>query len=201
MQGVQFEELWSLDKDSLEPLKPVHALIFLFKWTSAHDKDLGTKIIRDDQQLRKIFFMNQMIPNACATQAIVSSLLNINHPDVEIGPQLKDFQQFTGDMDSQMRGLTLTNCEQIRTAHNSFAKHILFEQESRRVTDDDDVFHFVAYLPVDGHVYELDGLQPGPVDHGPYGDDDWLPRAAEIIQQRMQQYVYAICRHDSFVWS
>ena len=29
-----------------------------------------------------------------------------------------------------------------------------------------EAFHFVSYVPINGRLFELDGLQPYPVDHG-----------------------------------
>lgn len=31
-----------------------------------------------------------------------------------------------------------------------------------------DAFHFVSYVPISGHLFELDGLRPFPIDHGMY---------------------------------
>ena len=42
-----------------------------------------------------------------------------------------------------------------------------FSMESKRkATEDDDLFHFVAYVPYCGRLFELDGLHPAPIDHG-----------------------------------
>lgn len=182
--GVQVEELWSLDREQFQDLKPVYGLIFLFKWTA--DEEPAGSVVRDDR-LDSIFFAKQVINNACATQAILSVLMNIQEPGVTLGPTLQDLKEFCGSFDAGMKGLTLSNSDQIRSVHNSFARQTLFEFDSKKAEKDDDVFHFVSFLPIQGRIYELDGLKAGPIDHGPAGAD-WTEAVRPVIEARMARY-------------
>lgn len=71
--SVQVEEVYSLeDDDLLTRVKPeIYGLIFLFKWTRSIEKK--DALLEYDPEL---FFARQIINNACATQAILSVLLN-----------------------------------------------------------------------------------------------------------------------------
>jgi len=185
-RGVQVEELWSLDPDSFESLKPVHGLIFLFKW--APNTESEGSVVKDSR-LEKIFFASQVINNACATQAILSILLNCDHSDLELGDTLSNFKEFAQDMDPKLKGLTLSNSDMIREVHNSFSRQQMFEFDEKMAKKDDDVFHFVSYLPIDGRLYELDGLKEGPMDLGAIpANSDWLDAVRPVIEKRMNKY-------------
>lgn len=186
VQGVQVEELWSLDPDRLKQLKPVHGLIFLFKWKS-NDEPSGSVV--QDSRLDRIFFAKQVISNACATQAILSILLNCSHNDLQLGQSLMQFKEFSEGLDPPMKGLCLSNMEDIRLVHNSFARQNMFEFDNSAVKKDEDAFHFVAYMPIEGRLYELDGLKDGPVDLGLIPKDtDWLDLVRPVLERRINKY-------------
>jgi len=240
VQNAELAELWSLDDDSLAQLLeggPVYGLIFLFKWVASSPSSTAdaasssttveNKPLVGEEVPPDLFFAKQVTTNACATQAILSVLLNApssssdssgndeSSSGVVLGPTLEGLKQFTQSFPPDLRGEAIGASEEIRTAHNSFARtdSFLAEQKTRVATEDDDVFHFVAYVPhtsssasgdINQTVYELDGLQPGPIGRGSYhhtnedGDDpqppaaatdlDWLRVARTAIQERIEAY-------------
>ena len=134
----------------------------------------------------ELFYAEQVITNACATQAILSVLMNC--PKVDIGDELRNFKDFVTGMTAKDKGYSIGNSDIIRNAHNSFARQEPFQMEERPATKDDDVFHFIAYVPFNGKLYELDGCQGGPIDLGDVDEDTWLVIAREEINNRIAKY-------------
>lgn len=130
-----------------------------------------------------------MITNACATQAILSVLMNAD--GVDLGDVLGAFKSFTADFPPELKGEAIGNCQPLREAHNSFARPEPFEVESKEAQEDDDVFHFIGYVPFNGAVYELDGLKPGPIklaDIPGGANQSWLNVVRPLIQSRIARY-------------
>lgn len=133
-----------------------------------------------------------------------------NGQKLVLGKMLSDFLSFTSHFPPDLRGEAIGSSEEIRTAHNSFGRaedaFLSDPTKPKRVaTDDDDVFHFIAYIRSDGCVYELDGLQDGPIRVGSYqkesessGSDssksesetslDWIRVARDAIKDRLSNY-------------
>ncbi|KAH7044675.1 ubiquitin carboxyl-terminal hydrolase [Macrophomina phaseolina] len=188
-KDVQFEELIALDSDYLRQLSPVYGVIFLFKYpTDEKPSSVPRDGSFDHAAAEDIFFAAQTIQNACGTQALLSVLLN-KDGEIDIGPQLRDFKEFTAAFPSDLRGEALSNSDLIRETHNSFARASPFVDETQRAaTGDDDVYHFIAYTSVRGQLYELDGLQQAPITHGACTPDEFPDKVIPVLQRRIERY-------------
>ncbi|KAI9795292.1 MAG: hypothetical protein M1833_007264 [Piccolia ochrophora] len=188
-KNVQFEELIALDAQLLRQQAPVYGVIFLFKYpTGEKPTDVPKDGTFDYAASESLFFAAQTIQNACGTQALLSVLLN-KDGDIDIGSQLKEFKDFTGAFPSELRGEALSNSELIRNVHNSFARASPFIDETQRTaTEDDDVYHFIAYTPINGQLYELDGLQSAPISHGACTSDEFPEKVIPVLQRRIERY-------------
>ncbi|CEF74064.1 hypothetical protein FGSG_01863 [Fusarium graminearum PH-1] len=191
VKDVQFEELLTLDPSELLTLHPVYGVIFLFKYPT--DQPYATPEGPRDGSFdhaasENIFFAAQTIQNACATQALLSVLLN-KTKDVEVGEQLGDFREFTMVLPPEFRGEALSNSDLIREVHNSFARSSPFADETDKTgAETEDAFHFIAYTPINGTLYELDGLQPAPISHGACSSEEFSTKVVDVLQRRIARY-------------
>mmetsp|Transcript_54160 Transcript_54160/g.128961 ORF Transcript_54160/g.128961 Transcript_54160/m.128961 type:complete len:375 (-) Transcript_54160:130-1254(-) len=187
VKGIQFEEIYTLGPEAFGnvDLEEVHGLVFLFKMKK--EADARPSVQAADYGL---FFANQVIHNACATQAILSVLMNVNNEKVDIGPHLKEFKEFTSSVDSETAGLAIGNSDVIRKAHNSFRPQSSFEiVKDEKDAKSEDAFHFIGYVCHLGKIFELDGLKKGPILIGDApGDGTWVHKVTEELQRRIETY-------------
>ncbi|XP_011877786.1 PREDICTED: ubiquitin carboxyl-terminal hydrolase calypso isoform X2 [Vollenhovia emeryi] len=191
VKGVQVEEIYDLQK-SLEG--PVYGFIFLFRWIEERRSrrkvvEQDESFVKDEEIVNNIFFAQQVVPNSCATHALLSVLLNC--PNIHLGTTLSRLKMHTSGMCPENKGWAIGNTPELACAHNSHA----MPQAKRRQDKNTGVstgrftgeaFHFVSYVPINGRLFELDGLKPYPMDHGPWKEhEEWTEQFRRVITDRL----------------
>ncbi|KAI1438139.1 cysteine proteinase [Xylaria sp. CBS 124048] len=207
-KDLKVQEVFSLDEMTLAALpKPVYGLVFLYEWTN-EDELMGSR----QNCPENLWFGNQTTMNACATVALMNIIMNIHA--IKLGDELEEFREMTRAMPPPHRGHALDTNDFIRGIHNSVArrKDLLAEDMSLGNSFEERVkkrriipkkkrssksknrdqgrggYHYIAFVYVDGQVWELDGLESMPLCIGPPENDEgngWLSVASQAIQRRM----------------
>jgi ubiquitin carboxyl-terminal hydrolase L5 len=122
----------------------------------------------------------------------------MNAEGIDLGDKLQAFKESTRELSTALRGHQISKNRFIRTIHNSFTRRmdhlnadLFLENESseaksaankrrsalkggkrapprKKKTESDYGFHFIAYVPAGGYVWELDGLRYKPYRLGKY---------------------------------
>ncbi|KAK1971793.1 ubiquitin carboxyl-terminal hydrolase, family 1 [Colletotrichum sublineola] len=207
VKDVKVQEVFSVDENYVATLpQPIYGFIFLYQYFSENYEDDEVVDSRD------LWFANQVY-NACATVAMTNILMNCK--DVDLGTNLQEFKDSTSNASTPLRGHALASNVFIRSVHNSFTRRmdhlnadLFLESEAadskkmsrrgpakktkktkKQKMDSDSGYHFIAYIPANGSVWELDGLKTRPVCLGPLKDDaHWANLVCPEIQARMRQF-------------
>ncbi|KAF3831229.1 hypothetical protein GH733_000121 [Mirounga leonina] len=100
--------------------------------------------------------MSPTISNACGTIGLIHAIANNKDKmHFESGSTLKN--------SSRKRARYLENYDAIRVTHETSAHEGQTEAPS---VDEKVDLHFIALVHVDGHLYEVDGWKPFPINHG-----------------------------------
>ncbi|KAK9377445.1 ubiquitin carboxyl-terminal hydrolase [Lipomyces chichibuensis] len=215
VKGAKVVELYSMDTDSLHALPPIFGLIFLFRWISDEEDQKSTKQPKKSKEniesdgLHEPWFANQVPDNACASVALLNIVLNASSTGsesrLELGEHLQRFREFTESFNPTARGMALTNFDFLRQIHNQYtqaselreqcvqlhrhAKRAKRKRSTYEDEEDEENFHFIAYVPVSGVVWQLDGLHNDPVKVAEVEDIcKWPGLAVPCIQERISKY-------------
>ncbi|KAB2572856.1 putative ubiquitin carboxyl-terminal hydrolase protein [Lasiodiplodia theobromae] len=198
VRGVKVQEVFGLDEALLAMLpKPVHGLIFLFRYVE--DDFIQQESTCPDH----VWFANQTTGNACATVALLNIIMNI--PNVELGENLRSFKEFTENFTPATRGEQIVHYDFVKNIHNSFARKIDMmnidlqmqhdstsksksKSTNKKSKNADAAFHFIAFMPIAGEIWKLDGLDRQPQKLEKVEGVDWLEVIAPNLQARMAQY-------------
>lgn len=185
VNDVQVQEVYGLDYDFdfYNSLNPIYGFIFLFKWQESNNP-LPSETVNDSS----LFFSKQVVHDACATQAILSVLLN-NEKTLHLGENLQKFRDFVMDLDSYSRGLSIGESDFIRKVHNSFGIQKFVQVSNEKNVEKEDAFHFIAYILHNGKIVELDGLRESAhVVPNSYGAEHWSQAVLEHISSKIKAY-------------
>uniref|UniRef100_A0A3Q1GBJ1 Ubiquitin carboxyl-terminal hydrolase n=1 Tax=Acanthochromis polyacanthus TaxID=80966 RepID=A0A3Q1GBJ1_9TELE len=131
----------------------------------------------------EVYFLKQTVVNSCGTIALLHAVAN-NKSELSFDNDsaLKKFLDDTANMSPDDRAKHLEKNQAIREAHNEVAVQGQCRPEADKVN-----FHFIAFVNVDGQLYELDGKMNGVVKHGVTKEDSFITDAAEVCRGFMER--------------
>lgn len=168
--------------------QPVAAVVLLYPINDINEAfkaEQEEKIDKSGQEVSEnVYYMKQFVGNACGTVALIHAVAN-NTDKINLNDgALKVFLEKTKSMSPKDRGHSLEEDEGISQAHEASA------HEGQSATIDRDTkldTHFIAFVHVDGKLYELDGRKKFAINHGPTTPETLLQDSSIVCKQFMER--------------
>ncbi|KAG0330433.1 Ubiquitin carboxyl-terminal hydrolase isozyme L3 [Podila humilis] len=171
----RYADVMGLDEELLAFVpQPVHAVILLFPVSPTYESYVQEEKTRIDQQGQvvspNIVFYPQTISNACGT--------------MDDNGIIKKFLEKTVGLSPAERAKALEEDTSLASVHES---HASTGQTATPDLADEVNLHFVCLVERDGHLYELDGNKPYPINHGPSSKETFLLDAIKVAKQFVER--------------
>ena len=189
-ESVSFCDVYGLDEDLLAMVpRPVYALSLLIPSTAAKVMRVkfSDKTVKDTSNYpEKLWYTFQKVGNACGTVAMMHILANTQPNFLEDDSNFGSFVAKTRENTPAERSELMEKSDELAAVHDTFAGQGSTAPPASADEKVDE--HFVALLPFNGKLVELDGAKEGPVVHCESGvtDDNFLAEAAKVCQQYME---------------
>ncbi|XP_040892145.1 ubiquitin carboxyl-terminal hydrolase isozyme L1 [Toxotes jaculatrix] len=182
-ESWRFVDVLGLEDEQLSAVpKPCCALMLLFPLTQQHEsfrQKQADKVAEDSD----VYFLKQTVVNSCGTIALLHAVGNNKSKlTFDNDSTLKKFLDETENMSAEDRAKRLENNKAICEAHNEVAVQGQCRPEADKVN-----FHFIAFVNVNGQLYEFDGKMNGPVKHGATSDDSFITDASKVCHGFMER--------------
>lgn len=160
--------------------QPVKAVILTYPYDDAKEsaRSDALKHLDAPSAIPDVYYMKQLVGNACGTIALIHGLANA-FPDAELGTGIiGDFIRRTRGKSPEEIGESLGEDKGFCDEHSSFSS----QGQSNDVGEDSD-YHFICFVPVNGVLYELDGMHKTvcPISHGKTSPETFFEDAAKVI--------------------
>ncbi|KAG0253058.1 Ubiquitin carboxyl-terminal hydrolase isozyme L3 [Actinomortierella ambigua] len=185
----RYVDVMGLDDELLAFIpQPVHAVILLFPINDAYQAYIKQERERIGQQGQvvsdKLVFYPQTIANACGTMGVLHSLANNwahgGIVQLENGSVMHRFLEKTLPLSPADRVAALETDKDLARVHEGHASTGQTATPDLQAEVD---LHFVCLVERDGHLYELDGNKPWPVNHGQTSPENFLKDAAAVARE------------------
>jgi len=188
--STRVHDVFGLEPELLAMVpQPAHALLLLYPLTEQAEafraaEDASLKEAGSQEVSDKVYFMKQFVGNACGTVALLHAVANCtDRINLKDGP-LKEFLEKSRSKTPDERGKELETVQIISSAHESCAAEGQTEAPDR---DEKLTTHFIAFVNVDGHVYELDGRKSFPIKHCATTHETFLQDTAAVVRGFMNR--------------
>lgn len=155
--------MWGLDPDSLAFVpRPTAAVMLLYPISKIvlviiqNEEFRAARNAKIDQHLSSnLVFYKQTVGNACGTIGLLHALAN-NTDRIQVGSgAFANIYANTKNLNPSQRADYLAHSNELSEIHKLSAS----QGQTQAPSADEDVdLHFICFVCIDGHMYEMDGL-------------------------------------------